>query len=135
MIIKSTTNYTFPKEYFKYVNRFLKEVGLYSDWIRFLHFNHERDKVDGYDHIHTNWSNRSNYSVVDVLGATNFSDFLKYCRKKQLPEEICSYQLFAAFLYHFYPSVLEADDLHACEDGDPYLIVDKEAKKARIRWK
>lgn len=132
----TTTNYIFPKEYFKYVNRFLKEVGLYSEWIRFLYFN-PKNGVPGCRSAHTNWTTKGKYSLVDVLGSTNFTDFLRLCCDKKLPDDICSFELFAAFLYHFYPSVLTQDEEFMVTNGSfiHYLIVNQEVKKVRIRWK
>jgi hypothetical protein len=137
--MKTTSNYSFPKEYFKYVNRFLKEVGLYPYWIKFLYFNPKRDTVGEFNSAHTIWLEENQlyckkFSVVNVLGKTNFTDFLKTCYGKRLPDNTCSYELFAAFLSHFYPSLLEYEDLGALEKGDPYLIVNKETKKVSIQW-
>lgn len=56
------------KEALRIASRFLKEVGLYDLWIRYL-YNPDTAK---------NWIDKSDYifEYSDILGGTNFTDFV-----------------------------------------------------------
>jgi hypothetical protein len=84
---------------------------------------------------HTDWMCSRDYSLVNVLGKTNFTTFLQECSHKPLPSDVCSYELFAAFLYEFYPNfVNNQDDMNAAMEGRKYLHIDKDKKKVSILW-
>lgn len=127
---RTSTDYCFPKDYFRIVSRFLKEVGLYGYWIRFLHSSPYK-RIRGFNGRSTDW-NRSDidYSVVNVLGKTNFTDYLKYCCGVELP--VCTYELLAAFMLEYYPNHLTQKDIRDAIGEKNYLHIDKERKKTKI---
>ena len=135
MALATSTEYCFPREYFKLVNRFLKEVGLYPFfWLKFLYFNPLNDATDKFKKRHTNWNlKHTTYTIVDVLGRTNFSDFLAEFYGKRLPKDTYTFELLAKFLYDLYPHLLKtSNDFAAAKDGAKSLLVDKEKKKVSI---
>lgn len=128
----TTTNYKFPKEHFKYINRFLKEVGLYPMWIKFLHTSPYRAK-NGFEGRHTDWFPNTTRNAVDVLGSTNFTDFLKYFYGITFSNSICVFELFEAWMMYWYPGVI--DRAKGCiEDAIELLEFDKEKKKTKLLY-
>ena len=111
------------KEQLRIASRFLKEVGLYSYWLRYLY---SEKRV-------TNWSDRSHkYSVVDVLGRTQFTDYLKGYGI-EMPWGMCVYEIFAVYVCMFYPDLALEDDrikMDAC--SGEYLEYDIDRKKVSI---
>lgn len=131
--------YDFPKDYFRIVNRFLKEVGLYKEWKQFLqtppqNFN-DFFNLYGFNGRYTNWTKNKVSNVVNVLGKTNFTDYLKYCCNIILPDDVCTYQLFAAYLMVFEPSLVNNYyDVQSVNEGMEYLNIDREKRKVSIKY-
>ena len=129
--------YDFPKDYFRIVNRFLKEVGLYRQWKQFLQTPPPDDVFNyyGFRGRHTDWNRNKVSTVVNVLGKTNFTDYLKYRCNIILPSDICTYQLFAAYLSVFEPSLVNNYyDLDSAKEGIHYLNIDSEKRKVSIKY-
>lgn len=133
-MVKTTTNYIFPKEYFKYVNRFLKEVGLYPHWIKFLYAS-DHLKGDYFNGRHTNWQDeqRKDYTVVDVLGSTNFTDFLGEICDIRFPNDICTFELFEAWLSYYYPQFIKEPE-GDIDQARELLMMDKEKKMTKLLY-
>ena len=116
------------KEQLRIASRFLKEVGLYSYWIRYLY---SKDRV-------TNWSDKiGDYYIVDVLGRTQFTDFLKNYGV-YLPSSLCVYEIFALYVCMFYPEIAQSDNRIQCDAcSHEFLSYDIEKKKLTIvgLWK
>ena len=135
---KTTTNYEFPKEYFKYINRFLKEVGLYPMWIKFLHTSPYRAK-NGFTGRNTDWcpnatnAYKKKWRLVDVLGSTNFTDFLKDYYRIVFPNHVCTFELFEVWMMYWYPGIL-GEITGSPEDAMPLLRMDKEKKKTKLLY-
>ena len=122
------TNYGFPKEHLRIVSRFLKEVGLYACWIRFLYSNDKKNTI--------NWGvTTSRTPIEDVLGETNFTAFLDREFHKRLPR--CVSGLFKAFLLEYHREYFENKywKLQDAKDIRQFLDIDKDKKKIRILYK
>lgn len=132
--------YDFPKDYFRIVNRFLKEVGLYRQWKQFLQMPPENpnDSFNYYGFFrgrYTNWTQNKVSTVVNVVGKTNFTDYLRYCCNIILPFDVCVYELLAAYLSVFEPSMINNnDDIYAAVEGRKYLNIDREKRKVSIKY-
>jgi hypothetical protein len=130
--------YDFPKDYLRIVNRFMKEVGLYRQWKQFLqtppHNPYDGFNIYGFNGRHTNWTQKRVSTVVNVVGKTNFTDYLKYCCNIILPDDVCVYELFAAYLSVFEPSMIKDNyDLSSVNAGRKYLNIDREKRKVSIK--
>ena len=122
------TNYGFPKEHLRIVSRFLKEVGLYAYWIRFLYSNDKSNTI-------INWGNTTSKTPIeDVLGVTNFSEFLDREFHKRLPR--CVSGLFKAFLLEYHREYFGNKywRLQEAKDIRQFLDIDKDKKKIRILY-
>lgn len=123
------TNYGFPKEHLRIVSRFLKEVGLYAYWIRFLYSNSKDNTI--------NWKKTTSKTPIeDVLGETNFTSFLEREFHKCLPTYLS--WLFGAFLLEYHREYLRNDYwklLDTKKIGKQFLEIDKNKKKIRILYK
>ena len=121
------TNYGFPKEHLRIVSRFLKEVGLYAYWIRFLYSNDKNNTI--------NWGNTTSKTPIeDVLGETNFTAFLDREFHKWLPR--CASWLFKAFLLEYHREYLGNNrwELLDAKKIGRFLDIDKDKKKIRILY-
>jgi hypothetical protein len=124
--------YTFPKDYFRIVNRFMKEVGLYKRWKDFLQCPATVKGINGFSGRHTNWQTNG-INLVGVLGKTNFTDYLEFYCKDPLPSGVCSYELFAAYLSYFEPIYINSgEDRYAAECGRHFMTFDVQGKQVWI---
>lgn len=81
-----------PKEYLRIAARFMKELGLYVYWMRYIN---DGSRVK-------NWYDKGkNYNILDVFGATQFTRFLEE-NGKYMPDGYCVYEIFARYVNEFY---------------------------------
>lgn len=103
------------KEALRIASRFLKEVGLYDLWIRYL-----------YDpNTAKNWIDKPNYKFEDsdILGGTNFTDFVyKHQRDSKIGVSFLMYELL-----EYYLAALKRPS-GVCGP----VTIDKEKKKVKI---
>jgi len=102
------------KEALRIASRFLKEVGLYDLWIRYL-YNPDTAK---------NWIDKSDYifEYSDILGGTNFTDFV---HKHKRDSKIGLFLMYE--LLEYYLAALKKPS-GVCGP----VTIDKEKKKVKI---
>lgn len=111
-----TRNFTDKeKEYLRIASRFLKEVGLYDLWIRYLY---DSDS-------HPTWREKECEEPHQILSWTLFTDFVETHRGDLDLKGYCIYEIFIEYLKKMntgYPN-----------DDYGILDVDKEKKKVKFR--
>ena len=106
------------KEYLRIASRFLKEVGLYDLWLKYCYDPNENK----------NWVNKEKLGITDILGCTNFTDYVMR-HKPQI--DVNGYYIFKIFGEYVLKMHPEYGYMVSDESYD-MLTVDKEGKK--ITW-
>lgn len=112
-----------PRRYFCIAARFMKELGLYAYWIKYLYN----------PNSHKNWYEKGKcYTPVDVFGCTLITDFLVE-HKKTFPEGYCVFEVFARYLIEMHP---ELDGTFSRKNACPrdLLDINKESKKIKLNY-
>lgn len=115
-----TRNFTDKeKEYLRITSRFLKEVGLYDLWIRYLYDSKSKPT----------WREKECESIKNILSWTLFTDFVEKYRGDLDLRGFCIYEIFCEYVRKMHPEY----PVGLLSRSVNLLDIDKEGKK--IRWK
>lgn len=107
------------KEYLRIASRFLKEVGLYDLWLKYCYDLNESKS----------WINKEKLGITDILGCTNFTDYVMRHNKHVNVNGYCIYEIFGEYIVKMHPEY----EHMVSDKSRGMLTIDTERKK--ITWK